>query len=73
MNLDIDIQQNFKMNGKKLFFCETIEDIRELNDMTSTEAKALLKDIIQFKGVGVPQHLLGTVKQYVLCNANYIE
>ena len=73
-NSDININENFKMNGKKLLHCKTIKDIRELNDMTRAEAEALLKDINQFKLDGVPKNLIvpkGTVEQFVLCNARY--
>ena len=72
MNSDIDIKWNFRMNGRKLLHCETIDDVRELNAMTRAEANLILVDINQFKTVGVPKNLLapkGTVKQFVLCNA----
>ena len=69
-NFDIEVIQNgaFNLNGKKLFYCETIDDIRELHHMARAEARAMLVDINKFKVSGVPIHLLapkGTVEHYV--------
>ena len=69
LNLDTEIapNENFIVNGLKLFYCDTSEELQALKQMSLPEAKAMMHNITIYKKEGVPVHLLdakGIMEQF---------
>ena len=71
INLDMEIASNeeFRVNGSKLYYCKTWKDIQDLQEMCLPEAKALMHNIRIYKKEGVPVHLLdaGGIMKLHMC------
>ena len=59
--MNIASNENFKVNGLKLYYCETWKDLQDLEEMSLPEAKALMHNIKIYKEEGVPEHLLDVI------------